>query len=166
MENRVQSKDTGTESSGLGEEDAEIPCSTETHNTGLDGLVNLGHHDIDKRMVDILRGGKVARDHVTGLLSLALHDHISRRLGAEEVDGAADKGWEGGLDEESDSPAPVALPVGEAHHDSDDGEGTDLEEGTKDTDDAISCVSRAKVGGKRLYSLSSNVRRRNLGNVL
>lgn len=82
---------------------------------------------------------------MASLLPLSLHDHVSRRLGAEEVDSAADKGWEGGLDEEGDSPAPVALPVGEAHHDSDNGEGTDLEEGTKDTDDAVSCVSQVKV---------------------
>ena len=76
---------------------------------------------------------------MASLLPLSLHDHVSRRLGAEEVDGAADESREAGLDEEGDSPAPVAFPVGEAHHDSDDGEGTNLEEGTKDTDDAIMC---------------------------
>lgn len=84
---------------------------------------------------------------MASLLPLSLHDHVSRRLGAEEVDGAANKGREGGLDEEGDSPAPVAFPVGEAHHNSDDGEGTHLEEGTKDTDDAVSCVSQVRVGG-------------------
>ena len=41
-----------------------------------------------------------------------------------------------------------------------------MEEGTKDTDDAMLCVSQVKLGGYRLYSLSTNMRRCNLGNVL
>jgi hypothetical protein len=80
--------------------------------------------------------------NLLGLLSIAFHDIVTRRLGSDKVNADADNGRKQSLKDERDTPAKIARQSGKPNHGTKHGQTADLETSTEKADHATTQMDR------------------------